>query len=268
MLENAAVKTKVNLTKVSPLEVFEAAFAPAKKLAKAQVSRIREKNPELSDIEIIEKLEKRFLAQVTATGGAAGAFAAAPVVGTPVALGTAVADVGTTTQMTAVHTYAVLDVLDLELEDVDLERALIMTVMLGGSGSTTINKVAERTGAHWGRQLTKKVPAETLKQVNKILGRNFVTKYGTKQGILVIGKVAPFGIGAAVGTGLSLMFGVGMLKAVRKTIFDVAVLESGIDQEVLEHLKKDIKIKEEDVEEGDIIDGDVIDVSYEDEAGR
>jgi hypothetical protein len=38
-----------------------------------------------------------------------------------------------------------------------------------------------------------------LQQINRILGRNFVTKYGTKQGILVLGRVAPFGIGAGLG---------------------------------------------------------------------
>ncbi|MDX5568192.1 hypothetical protein PYK79_39600 [Streptomyces sp. ID05-04B] len=76
-----------------------------------------------------------------------------------------------------------------------------MGIMLGGSGSTTITKVAERTGQHWGRQVVAKVPVETLRQINKVLGRNFVTKYGTKQGIIVLGRVAPFGIGAVIGGG-------------------------------------------------------------------
>lgn len=76
-----------------------------------------------------------------------------------------------------------------------------MGIMLGGSGSATITKVAERTGQHWGRQIVAKVPVETLRQINKILGKNFVTKYGTKQGIIVLGRVAPFGIGAVIGGG-------------------------------------------------------------------
>ncbi len=33
----------------------------------------------------------------------------------------------------------------------------------------------------------------TLRQINSVLGKNFVTKYGTKQGIIVLGRVAPFG---------------------------------------------------------------------------
>ncbi len=39
------------------------------------------------------------------------------------------------------------------------------------------------------------------------LGRWFVTRYGTKQGILVIGRVAPFGIGAVIGGGGNLVVG-------------------------------------------------------------
>ena len=76
-----------------------------------------------------------------------------------------------------------------------------MGIMLGGTGSATIARVAERTGQHWGRQVVAKVPVETLRQINRILGRNFVTKYGTKQGIIVLGRVAPFGIGAVIGGG-------------------------------------------------------------------
>ncbi|MEV4134189.1 hypothetical protein AB0J72_18710 [Dactylosporangium sp. NPDC049742] len=65
-------------------------------------------------------------------------------------------------------------------------------------------EVAERTGQHWGRQVVAKVPTETLRQINRILGRNFITRYGTKQGIIVLGRVAPFGIGAVTGGGASL----------------------------------------------------------------
>jgi hypothetical protein len=76
-----------------------------------------------------------------------------------------------------------------------------MGVMLGGSGGATIRKMSERTGQHWARQLLKRIPPETLRKINGILGRNFITKYGTKQGIIVLGRVAPFGIGAIIGGG-------------------------------------------------------------------
>ncbi len=76
-----------------------------------------------------------------------------------------------------------------------------MGIMLGGSGNSTITKVAGTTGKHWGRQIVAKVPVETLRQINKVLGPHFITKYGTKQRIIVLGRVAPFGIGAVIGGG-------------------------------------------------------------------
>ncbi|HEX5568366.1 MAG TPA: hypothetical protein VFY14_15825, partial [Streptomyces sp.] len=72
------------------------------------------------------------------------------------------------------------------------------------------------TGQHWGRQIVAKVPAETLRQVNKILGRNFITKYGTKQGIIVLGRVAPFGIGAVIGGGANAAIATLTVKASRR----------------------------------------------------
>ncbi|WP_177154612.1 hypothetical protein [Actinosynnema pretiosum] len=60
-------------------------------------------------------------------------------------------------------------------------------MLLGQSGSSTIGKAAERTGQHWARQLVTRVPAGTLKQINEVPGRNFITGYGTKQGIVVLG---------------------------------------------------------------------------------
>jgi hypothetical protein len=52
--------------------------------------------------------------------------------------------------------------------------------------------------------------------MNKTLGYRFVTKYGTKQGILVLGREVPFGIGAAIGGGGNYLIGQGSVRAARK----------------------------------------------------
>ncbi|WP_447002482.1 hypothetical protein ACRAKI_22480 [Saccharothrix isguenensis] len=38
-----------------------------------------------------------------------------------------------------------------------------------------------------------------LHQFNSLLGKNFITKYDAKQGIIVLGRVVPFGISVAIG---------------------------------------------------------------------
>jgi hypothetical protein len=48
-----------------------------------------------------------------------------------------------------------------------------------------------------------------LKQINSFVGKNFITKYGTKQGIIVLGRVAPFGIGIGIGIGIGAVIGGG-----------------------------------------------------------
>ncbi|BCL17345.1 hypothetical protein GCM10017556_50840 [Micromonospora sagamiensis] len=49
-----------------------------------------------------------------------------------------------------------------------------------------------------------------------VLGRNFITKYGTKQGIIVLGRVAPFGIGAVIGGGANAALATLTVKAGRR----------------------------------------------------
>ncbi len=78
------------------------------------------------------------------------------------------------------------------LHDIERRRTLVMAVMLGEAGAKSVERVAERTGQHWGRQLVKNIPQARIKAINDVLGgRHFVTKYGTKEGIIVLGRVIP-----------------------------------------------------------------------------
>jgi hypothetical protein len=75
---------------------------------------------------------------------------------------------------------------------------------------------AARTGKHWGRLLTEVIPMSTITKVNKVLGRWFVTKYGTKQGLIAIGRLAPFGIGAGIGGAGNALFGRTVITGARR----------------------------------------------------
>ena len=57
---------------------------------------------------------------------------------------------------------------------------------------------------------------ESVKRINKVLGKNFVTKQGTKQGILVLGRDVPFGIGAGIGAGGNYLLGKSSVRAARR----------------------------------------------------
>jgi hypothetical protein len=77
---------------------------------------------------------------------------------------------------------AVAEVHGLRIDDLERRRTLVPTILLGNSGASFVEKAAGRTGKHWGRLLTEAIPLSTVTKVNKVLGRWFVTKYGTKQG--------------------------------------------------------------------------------------
>ena len=165
----------------------------------AHVRRIRDRHPEASPGDLIALLEKQYLATVISTGAAAGGVAAAPGVGTAAAVVANAGEMVSFLEASALFILAVAEVHGLWIDDLERRRTLLLTVLLGDSGASFVEKAAGHAGKHWGRLLTEAIPISTIAKVNKVLGRWFVTRYGTKQGILVIGRLAPFGIGAGIG---------------------------------------------------------------------
>ena len=119
-------------------------------------------------------------------------------------------------ELTTLFALSLAEIYGVPWDEIERRRTLVMGIMLGSSGASTIPKVAERTGQHWAREIVAKVPTSTLRQINSVLGRNFVTKYGTKQGIIVLGQVMPFGFGAAIGGGGNALLGWGAIRAARR----------------------------------------------------
>lgn len=183
------------------LDLLDKAIDSQSVLVRKNIARARQRNPEATPAQVIRTLERMYVSTLTGTGAAVGGTAAAPGVGTGVALALSAGETFSSLELSALFALSLAEVHGIPIDEIERRRTIVMGIMLGGSGSATITKVAERTGQHWGRQIVAKVPVETLRQINKILGKNFVTKYGTKQGIIVLGRVAPFGIGAVIGGG-------------------------------------------------------------------
>ncbi|MGH3788596.1 MAG: hypothetical protein ACRDRG_19085 [Pseudonocardiaceae bacterium] len=171
------------------------------------VARLRRAQPDATPAEIIAGLEKRYLAAVTGSGAAVGGVAAAPGVGTGAALALSGAETVVFFEATMLFTLAVAEVHGIRVDEVERRRTLVLAVVLGDQGAMLVEKMAGRTGQHWGRLLPDAIPISSITAINKALGRWFVKRYGRKQGMLVIGRVAPFGIGAAIGAGGNRAFG-------------------------------------------------------------
>ncbi|MBL1074819.1 hypothetical protein JK358_10475 [Nocardia sp. 2] len=197
------------------MKLFDKSLVAADKLVSSRVDRLRERHPQDTAVQLVKRLETTFLSSVTASGAATGGAAAVPGVGTIAAVATVGADTSWFLTASIAHVLSVLRVHDIHLTDLEHQKAVVLTVLAGGGGSGFVGKAAGRTGAHLGKLLTNSVPQATIRSVNRVLGVNFVTKWGTRQGILVIGKAAPFGIGMAIGAGGNLIMAKGIVKTTR-----------------------------------------------------
>ncbi len=170
-------------------------------LVRKNIARARQRNPEATPAQVIRTLERMYVSALAGTGAAVGGAAAAPGVGTGVSLALSAGEALSSLELSTLFALSVAEIHGIPLDELERRRTIVMGILLGRSGSATIARVAERTGQHWGRQIVAKVPVETLRQINGILGKHFVTKYGTKQGIIVLGRMVPFGVGLVIGGG-------------------------------------------------------------------
>ena len=207
--EAASSPSKPSLT----LALLDKALALQAPLTEHHIARLRRNRPEATPREIVGRLNAELRAATISAGVGVGAVAAAPAVGTGVALALSGAEAVAFLDATVLYILARGEVQGITIEDVERRRTLVMAVMLGDAGAKSVGKVAERTGQHWARQLVRSIPTSKILALNKVLGRNFVTKYGTKQGIVVLGRVIPFGIGAVIGGTANAIFSQGIITA-------------------------------------------------------
>lgn len=171
------------------------------------VTWLRRAQPNATPAQLIATLEKQYLATVTGAGAAVGGVAAAPAVGTAAAFALSGAETVFFLEITALFVLAVAEVHGIRIADVERRRTLLLAIVLGDNGAMLVEKMAGRTGEHWGDLLPDAIPLSSVTAVNKTLSRWFIRRYGSKQGALAIGQLAPLGIGAAIGAAGNHAFG-------------------------------------------------------------
>jgi hypothetical protein len=176
---------------------LDKALVAQQPLARKHVERLRRVHPGDTPQELIRRLDRYYLAGITASGGASGAAGIVPGAAIP----TALADAMLFTEASVLYTLSLAEVHDLHPEDVERRKLLVLTVLLGDGAARALDKAVGRTGPYWARRIVSAIPMSAINRVNSVLGPRFITKYGTKQGVLVLSKQVPLGIGAALGAG-------------------------------------------------------------------
>lgn len=186
-------------------------------IAVANIARLRRVHPEKSPGELVSYMNKWYIGSVSATGAGAGAAAVVP--NGFVQVPAAVADLLAYLEASVLYTLSVAEIHRLNLEDVERRRLLVTAVLIGNSASTRVlEKVIGRTAPYWGRKIVEAIPMAAIRQANRLLGPRFITKWGVKTGVLVLGKQVPLMIGAVIGGGGNGLFGWFVVKSARKIL--------------------------------------------------
>lgn len=181
----------------------------------AYVDGIRRKRPKATPAEVVRILEKRYLLAVSASGGAVGAAAALPVIGTGTALAITAGQVASFLGASSLLALAVADVHGISTDDSARRRALLLTALLGDEGPELLGQQIGLSAVTWGRTLLTRLPLATVKTVNKTLRGRLMKTSAAKVGSVMLGRLLPFGIGAAVGFAGSRVVGNQMIEGVR-----------------------------------------------------
>lgn len=207
---------------------FDKALEVQYPLAIKNVERLRRVHPNKSPKELLAYLDKHYLRAVAITGFATGTAAAVPngVVQTPLALANLEASV--------FYALCAMEIYGVSIEDHERRRLIVTIVLVGDSTATkALRSLNKRTVPYWSKKLINSIPMSTIKRFNKVLGPRFITKYGTKQGVLVLGKQVPVFLGAGIGAIGNTLFGHFTIASVKKVFGDTP--DAWDDDKYLQH---------------------------------
>ena len=155
-------------------------------------------------------VRKHFQREVVGLGTATGAVAALPGAGTATAIGVGLADIGWITVRNADVIFTVAALHGHTQAEVEERTAWVLAVLVfGDAAAASFEALA--------RELSKKAASvatsATMKKMNKAMAKKVFKSYGTKKGVLAVGKALPFGVGAVFG-------GVSSSRALKAVIHD------------------------------------------------
>lgn len=175
-------------------------------LVLAYLRRMRRKHPERTAAELAKMVERDYLLTITGSGAAVGATAAIPGVGTVAALGFSAAATVGFLEASALYAQSLAELHGITTEDPDKARILVMAILLGDEGSSMISALTHQAAGRgtgpvkgWAAMFGSNKPSSLWATLQGTMQRTFLKKMFATQGASMLGRMVPFGIGAAVG---------------------------------------------------------------------
>ena len=151
-------------------------------------------------------VERDYLLAITGSGAAVGATAALPVVGTAAALGFSAAATVGFLEASALYGQSLAELHGITTENPDKARLLVMAILLGDEGSSMISALTHQAAGRgagpvkgWAAMFGANKPASLWSTMQGAMQKTFMKKMLATQGASMLGRIVPFGIGAAIG---------------------------------------------------------------------
>lgn len=164
----------------------------------AYLERLKASRPLASPADVEQLLERRYLAAAVGIGAASGGAAAVPGAGTVTSLATGAAEITAFVSATGMYVLALAELRSVPVSDPQVRRALVLGVLVGSPGMAALEG-AEGSGTHWADVLNRPDNKGKIAGINSRLAQLLVTRFGARQGALLLGRALPLGIGAGVG---------------------------------------------------------------------
>lgn len=210
--------------------VLDKALTIQRPMVLAYLDRVRRREPDTTPAEVVERLEKQYRAAVVGIGGASGAAAAVPGVGTAASIASGVAEVTAFVSASAMFVLALAELHGIPVSDPEVRRALVLSVLVGEGGAAALAGVAKGE-KHWAQVFARTAGAskhgdthggksgdrigDALGGANGQLSRMLLRRFGARQGALLAGRALPLGIGAVIGAGGNAALARGAISSAR-----------------------------------------------------
>lgn len=154
-------------------------------------------------------VRKHFQKELVGIGTATGAVGALPGAGTATAITMGLADIGWVTVRNADLIFTVAALHGHTEADVEERTAWVLAVLVFGDSAAASYEALAR---ELGKKAASVATSATMKKMNKAMARKVFKSYGTKKGVLAVGKALPFGVGAVFGGATSYSGLKGLIK--------------------------------------------------------
>lgn len=164
------------------------------------VDQTRSAHPEATSMQLADHFIRWARQELVVLGAANGGIAALPGLGTGSSLMMSVADLGLTIERVGELILKIGYAYGHDTAALEERRAWILAVLGAATGyAKGASEFAGALGQRGGVRIVKAIPMSEIHRLNRALGGRIVVKWTTKQGVVRLGRLVPFGIGASIG---------------------------------------------------------------------